>query len=102
MLILRMLEIYISSSGKRGTYHKIELKAIGVTNLNVSSNTEVFPSLDLLIYTCLICRHDIIAQIYYARRLAEKLHPFAKMVDLHGGHLVSHERTEEVPVCLDV
>ncbi|CAI0452474.1 unnamed protein product [Linum tenue] len=41
-------------------------------------------------------RYDIIAQIYYARRLAEKLHPIARMVDLHGGHLVSHERTEEV------
>ncbi|KAM1254175.1 hypothetical protein ACFX2J_041959 [Malus domestica] len=41
-------------------------------------------------------RHDVIAQIYYARRLAEKLHPVAKMVDLPGGHLVSHERTEEV------
>ncbi|KAK9292807.1 hypothetical protein L1049_020787 [Liquidambar formosana] len=41
-------------------------------------------------------RYDIIAQIYYARKLAEKLHPFARMVDLHGGHLVSHERTEEV------
>ncbi|PNT09036.2 hypothetical protein POPTR_012G017100v4 [Populus trichocarpa] len=41
-------------------------------------------------------RHDIIAQIYYARRLAKKLQPFARLVDLHGGHLVSHERTEEV------
>ncbi|KAA8540056.1 hypothetical protein F0562_026748 [Nyssa sinensis] len=41
-------------------------------------------------------RHDIIAQLYYARRLAEKLHPFARMIELHGGHLVSHERTEEV------
>ncbi|KAJ7959363.1 Alpha/beta fold hydrolase [Quillaja saponaria] len=41
-------------------------------------------------------RHDIIAQIYYARRLAEKLQPVARMIDLHGGHLVSHERTEEV------
>ncbi|CAL1366393.1 unnamed protein product [Linum trigynum] len=41
-------------------------------------------------------RYDIIAQIYYARRLAEKLQPIARMVDLHGGHLVSHERTEEV------
>ncbi|KAG4966002.1 hypothetical protein JHK85_040977 [Glycine max] len=41
-------------------------------------------------------RHDIIAQIYYAKRLAEKLHPVARMVDLHGGHLVSHERSEEV------
>ncbi|KAK9993874.1 hypothetical protein SO802_023577 [Lithocarpus litseifolius] len=41
-------------------------------------------------------RHDIIAQIYYARRLAEKLHPVARMIELHGGHLVSHERTKEV------
>uniref|UniRef100_A0A5B6ZE68 AB hydrolase-1 domain-containing protein n=1 Tax=Davidia involucrata TaxID=16924 RepID=A0A5B6ZE68_DAVIN len=41
-------------------------------------------------------RHDIIAQLYYAMRLAEKLHPFARMIELHGGHLVSHERTEEV------
>ncbi|KAA8533587.1 hypothetical protein F0562_030979 [Nyssa sinensis] len=41
-------------------------------------------------------RYDIIAQLYYARRLAVKLHPFARMIELHGGHLVSHERTEEV------
>jgi len=41
-------------------------------------------------------RHDIIAQIYYARKLAEKLQPVARMIELHGGHLVSHERTEEV------
>ncbi|CAO2821325.1 unnamed protein product [Amaranthus hypochondriacus] len=41
-------------------------------------------------------RHDIIAQISHAKRLAEKLHPFARMMDLHGGHLVSHERTNEV------
>lgn len=40
----------------------------------------------------------MIAQMYYARRLAEKLYPIARMVDLHGGHLVSHERTEEVHV----
>lgn len=43
-----------------------------------------------------MARHDIIAPIYYARRLAEKLQPVARMVDLHGGHLVSHERTKEV------
>ncbi|RVW14552.1 hypothetical protein CK203_077263 [Vitis vinifera] len=41
-------------------------------------------------------RYDIIAQICHARRLAEKLQPCAKMIELHGGHLVSHERTEEV------
>lgn len=41
-------------------------------------------------------RYDIIAQIYHARKLAEKLQPAARMVDLHGGHLVSHENPEEV------
>ncbi|KAL0010188.1 hypothetical protein SO802_005296 [Lithocarpus litseifolius] len=41
-------------------------------------------------------RQDIFAQIYYARRLAEKLHPVARMIEIHGGHLVSYERTEEV------
>ncbi|KAF8380010.1 hypothetical protein HHK36_027479 [Tetracentron sinense] len=41
-------------------------------------------------------RNDVIAQIYYARKLAEKLQPSARMIDLHGGHLVSHERPEEV------
>ena len=43
-----------------------------------------------------MCRKDVIAQINHARRLAEQLQPVARMVELHGGHLVSHERTEEV------
>ncbi|KAJ6806994.1 catalytic/ hydrolase isoform X4 [Iris pallida] len=41
-------------------------------------------------------RHDIIAQLCHAKRLAEKLQPAARMVELHGGHLVSHERPDEV------
>lgn len=41
-------------------------------------------------------RQDIVAQMSHARRLAKQLYPFARMVELHGGHLVSHERTEEV------
>ncbi|XP_042032047.1 putative aminoacrylate hydrolase RutD [Salvia splendens] len=41
-------------------------------------------------------RHDIIAQLCHAKRLAERLYPSARMVELNGGHLVSHERTEEV------
>ncbi|CAN4085699.1 unnamed protein product [Withania somnifera] len=41
-------------------------------------------------------RHDVIAQLSHAMRLAMKLHPYARMVELPGGHLVSHERTEEV------
>ncbi|GKC73446.1 alpha/beta hydrolase fold-1 [Tanacetum coccineum] len=41
-------------------------------------------------------RYDVIAQVSHARRLAKKFYPFARMVELHGGHLVSHERTKEV------
>ncbi|KAL3838061.1 hypothetical protein ACJIZ3_022652 [Penstemon smallii] len=41
-------------------------------------------------------RHDVIAQLCHAKRLAEKLYPCARMVELNGGHLVSNERTEEV------
>ncbi|KAK4362923.1 hypothetical protein RND71_018164 [Anisodus tanguticus] len=41
-------------------------------------------------------RVDVIAQLSHAKRLAKKLYPYARMVELPGGHLVSHERTEEV------
>ncbi|KAL2226944.1 UNVERIFIED_CONTAM: hypothetical protein Sindi_2053100 [Sesamum indicum] len=41
-------------------------------------------------------KHDVIAQLCHAKRLAEKLYPSSRMVELNGGHLVSHERTEEV------
>ncbi|KAJ3684704.1 hypothetical protein LUZ61_013868 [Rhynchospora tenuis] len=41
-------------------------------------------------------RYDVIAQLCHAKRLAEKLHPAARMVELHGAHLVSHERPDEV------
>ncbi|CAD6251108.1 unnamed protein product [Miscanthus lutarioriparius] len=45
-------------------------------------------------------RDDVVAQLYHARRLAEKLQPAAKLVELHGGHLVSHERPAEVNMSL--
>ncbi|XP_066364732.1 uncharacterized protein [Miscanthus floridulus] len=41
-------------------------------------------------------RYDIIAQLCHAKRLAERLLPVARMVELHGAHLVSHERPDEV------
>ncbi|EPS74005.1 hypothetical protein M569_00750 [Genlisea aurea] len=41
-------------------------------------------------------RHDIIAQMRHAKRLAEKLYPSARMVELNGGHQLMHERTDEV------
>ncbi|WVZ76717.1 hypothetical protein U9M48_024669 [Paspalum notatum var. saurae] len=45
-------------------------------------------------------RDDVVAQLYHAKRLAEKLQPAAKLVELHGGHLVSHERPAEVNISL--
>lgn len=45
-------------------------------------------------------RNDVIAQLRHAKRLAERLYPFSRMVELPGGHLVSHERTEEVNTCV--
>ncbi|KAI4384849.1 hypothetical protein MLD38_002949 [Melastoma candidum] len=41
-------------------------------------------------------RQDVVAQISHARNLAKKLKPAARMIELHGGHLVSHERLDEV------
>lgn len=41
-------------------------------------------------------RHDIIAQVRHARKIAKKLYPVARMIEFHGGHLVSNERPEEV------
>lgn len=45
-------------------------------------------------------RYDVIAQLCHAKKLAGKFYPSARMVELHGGHLVSHERTEEVNAAL--
>ncbi|XP_074581735.1 uncharacterized protein LOC141838225 [Curcuma longa] len=41
-------------------------------------------------------RYDIIAQLDHARKLAKMLQPSTRMVELHAGHLVTHERTDEV------
>lgn len=41
-------------------------------------------------------RHDIIAQVRHARQIAKKLYPVARMIELPGAHLVSHERPAEV------
>ncbi|GJU14768.1 RNA-directed DNA polymerase, eukaryota [Tanacetum coccineum] len=40
-------------------------------------------------------RYDVNAQIPHAQKLAEKLYPLARMVELPRGHLVSHGRTKE-------
>ncbi|KAJ3692322.1 hypothetical protein LUZ60_012672 [Juncus effusus] len=45
-------------------------------------------------------RNDIIAKLCNARRMAEKLYPVARIVELHGAHFVSHERSHEVNLSL--
>ncbi|GLJ16274.1 hypothetical protein SUGI_0273930 [Cryptomeria japonica] len=41
-------------------------------------------------------RDDIIAHVRHGRKIAKNLHPVARMIELHGGHLVSHEKSEAV------
>ncbi|XP_010266578.1 PREDICTED: uncharacterized protein LOC104604050 isoform X2 [Nelumbo nucifera] len=85
----------ISSTGMQSNYGFEGQVNACWTHKITSKELEVIRSAGFLI-SVIHGRHDIIAQIYYARKLAEKLQPMARMVDLHGGHLVSHERPEEV------
>lgn len=39
---------------------------------------------------------DIVAQIRHARKIAEKLHPVSYMLELSGGHMITHQHTTEV------
>ncbi|KAK7293896.1 hypothetical protein RJT34_16773 [Clitoria ternatea] len=106
------LEEYIGSDKRRAVLYQQYVKGISTTGMQsnygfdgqlnacwthkmTESEFEVIKSAGFLV-SVIHGRHDIIAQIYYAKRLAQKLHPAARMVDLHGGHLVSHERPEEV------
>ncbi|CAH9058985.1 unnamed protein product [Cuscuta epithymum] len=106
------LEEYVGANTRRAILYQEYVKAISATGMQSSYG------LDGQINACWthklsqkefesICsaefpisvihgRDDVIAQLCHARTLAEKLYPFARMVELHGGHLVSHERTEEV------
>ncbi|XP_024442466.1 uncharacterized protein LOC7464538 isoform X3 [Populus trichocarpa] len=106
------LDEYVGSSTRRAILYQEYVKGISSTGMQSSygfdgqvnacwthkmtrTETELIRSAGFLV-SVIHGRHDIIAPIYYARRLAEKLQPVARMVDLHGGHLVSHERTKEV------
>ncbi|KAM7266763.1 hypothetical protein ACFE04_008929 [Oxalis oulophora] len=106
------LEEYVGSTTRRSILYKQYVKAISATGMQTNygldgqinacwnhkvtrTEIEVIRSAGFLV-SVIHGRHDIIAQIYHAKRLAEKLYPIARMIDLHGGHLVSHERTEEV------
>jgi hypothetical protein len=47
----------------------------------------------------LLCRGDIVAQVRHARKIAEKLRPVSHMVELPGGHMITHQYTKEVTAC---
>ncbi|TQD94566.1 hypothetical protein C1H46_019811 [Malus baccata] len=106
------LEEYVGSNTRRAILYQEYVKGISATGMQSNhgfegqinacwthqvtrKEIELIRSAGFLV-SVIHGRHDVIAQIYHARRLAEKLHPVARMVDLPGGHLVSHERTEEV------
>ncbi|KAK6926030.1 Alpha/beta hydrolase fold-1, partial [Dillenia turbinata] len=106
------LEEYVGTSTRREILHKEYVKGITSSGMQSSYGFEgqmnacwthkmTQPEIERMraagfLISVIHGRYDIIAQIYYARRLAERLYPFCRMVDLHGGHLVSHERTQEV------
>ncbi|OVA14726.1 Epoxide hydrolase-like [Macleaya cordata] len=85
----------ISSTGMQSNYGFEGQVNACWTHRMTSKDIEAIRSAGFLI-SVIHGRYDIIAQIYYGRKLAEKLQPYARMIDLHGGHLVSHERPEEV------
>ncbi|PON72041.1 Epoxide hydrolase-like [Parasponia andersonii] len=106
------LEEYVGSTTRRAILYQEYVKGISATGMQSNygfegqvnacwthkvkrTEIELIRSAGLLV-SVIHGRYDVIAQIYYARRLADKMYPVARMIDLHGGHLVSHERTEEV------
>ncbi|XP_062001341.1 uncharacterized protein LOC133718506 [Rosa rugosa] len=106
------LEEYVGSNTRRAILYQEYVKGISATGMQSNhgfegqlnacwthkmtpTEIEKIRSAGFLV-SVIHGRHDVIAQIYYAKRLAQKLQPVARMVDLPGGHLVSHERTEEV------
>ncbi|KAK4770259.1 hypothetical protein SAY87_030791 [Trapa incisa] len=106
------LEEYVGSNTRREILHQEYVKAISETGMQsgcgfdgqisacwnhsmTESEIQSIRSAGLLV-SVIHGRHDVIAQMYYAKKLAEKLQPVARLIDLLGGHLVSHERPEEV------
>lgn len=85
----------ISSTGMQSNYGFEGQVNACWTHRMTSKELETIHSAGFLV-SVIHGRYDIIAQIYYARKLAEGLQPVARMIDLHGGHLVSHERPAEV------
>ncbi|KAL1353040.1 hypothetical protein HN51_016981 [Arachis hypogaea] len=106
------LDEYVGTEKRRAILYQQYVKCISSSGMQSSSGFDgqmhacwthsvTQPDIDAMksggfLVSVIHGRHDIIAQIDHAKRLAERLHPIARMVDLHGGHLVSHERPEEV------
>lgn len=106
------LEEYVGSSTRRAVLHQEYVKSIATTGLQsdygfqgqinacwnhrmTKTEIELIRSAGFPV-SIIHGRHDVVAQICHARNLAEKLKPVARMIELDGGHLVSHERTKEV------
>ncbi|XP_073006885.1 uncharacterized protein [Typha latifolia] len=110
------LDEYVGSCTRRKILYQEYVKAISLTGMQSNYGFEgqvnacwthkmTTKELDTIrssgfLVSVIHGRYDIIAQLYHARRLAEKLHPAARMVELHGAHLVSHERPDEVNLAL--
>ncbi|XP_020274023.1 uncharacterized protein LOC109848766 isoform X2 [Asparagus officinalis] len=106
------LEEEVGSSTRREILHQEYVKAITSSGMQSSCGFEgqvsacwthklTSKELDTIrsagfLISVIHGRYDIIAQLYHARKLAENLQPAARLVELHGGHLVSHERPHEV------
>ncbi|KAF6136174.1 hypothetical protein GIB67_001583 [Kingdonia uniflora] len=85
----------ISSAGMQSNYGFEGQVNACWTHKMTSKEIDVIRSAGFLV-SIIHGRYDVIAQISHARKLAVKLQPSARMVDLFGGHLVSHERPDEV------
>ncbi|CAA6665759.1 unnamed protein product [Spirodela intermedia] len=85
----------ISSTGMQSTYGFDGQVNACWTHRVTSKDVDVIRSAGFHV-SVIHGRYDIIAQISHAKKIAEKLHPVARMVELHGAHLVSHERPKEV------
>ncbi|KAH9780036.1 AB hydrolase-1 domain-containing protein [Citrus sinensis] len=99
------LEEYVGSSTRRAILYQEYVKGISATGMQsnygfdgqihacwmhkmTQKDIQTIRSAGFLV-SVIHGRHDVIAQICYARRLAEKLYPVARMIDLPGGHLVN-------------
>ncbi|KAL9237426.1 hypothetical protein vseg_011975 [Gypsophila vaccaria] len=106
------LDEHVGASTRRSTLYKEYVQAISETGMQsnhgfvgqfnacwnhkmTESELEQIRSGGFLI-SVIHGRQDIVAPISRAKKMAEKLFPYAKFVEFEGGHLVIRERADEV------